>query len=78
MCGEDEMRNIFMNEINGKWTAKIDGKCPLKIEPINDVTFAEFVSALREDFPGCKFHKIVDINPFSQEFLDIITKGKQR
>lgn len=67
-----------MNEKDGKWTARVDGKCPLKIEPENDVSFVEFVAALREDFPGCKFHKIVDINPFSKEFLDILTAAKDK
>lgn len=67
-----------MTEKEGKWTAKIDGKCPLKIEPVNDVTFAEFVSALREDFPGCKFHKVVEINPLSRDFFDIIAARKDK
>ena len=62
------MRNIFMIEQNGRWAARIDGKCPLKIEPMSDVSFAEFVSALREDYPQCRFHKFRD-EPLLNEIM---------
>ena len=49
-----------MQVSNGKWTARIDGRCPLKIEPVDDVSFVEFVKALKEDYPQCRFHKMTE------------------
>ena len=60
-----------MQELNGRWTAKIDSKCPLKIEPINDTSFAEFVQALSEDYPQCKFHKVVD-KPLHNDIINLM------